>query len=797
MYTALKYQKGSVNADPQGQTVPMLHGEWPVLFKTHHTTDRYFVNYALRDTPALPLARLQKQCTDPRVVCTTMALDYDNPGHAAWTPDTLTEFLGLVQKTDFGLFAGWSAFYTTRHGARFFYVLDKPLTPDEYEATYKWVVSLFPLPVDQRTWDWTRLFRLPFVTRDTGPTWQNPLITCNITPRPSGSGSWGRLTRVITPGATDTDTLDDKPPPHVTTGLLADPATNKKTPFYRHAQRKLKNHAAYGVLFGTDPVAAPGARNTRMHQLAGVVAKALWPVDAQQIYALLYPAALRLTPDTATQDWTNEAWRSAKKVHAAEATAHADRLKSRAFAAALAEQQRVKTKDAIGWLPADTTPAQLAGMAVIAAQAGYYVLGPDGFYNPTPAKKLTIRPHIKRLGVEHLIPLEKPSPKDPDVFIPRPDDEIIRDHSINVVQHVARFGIRGIQLDFTDPDAPVAVHPMTRLTTTPPKHDVEIDTWLRALFGGFYDYCAMWLGWSLAVTAGPIPALSLESPPGCGKNVLARGLASCFVGGHPLATGEDLCGAHSYGMAYSPIIHVDEAWPKRLQTPPADELRRLLGECLHRVNRKYQDPLTVHCAYRILMTANDDTLINGLRTSTLSKHARGALAQRVSHIQLDDGGARFFAALGARDRVQDWFTSGRITQHFMWLYHNRGRDANATRYCIGTTAGNTIKTLLRMDPDTEIVAAVVLGLLTRPGQQIAWVDKQPWVRATTINEALAEKHINWGLRKINRALANLQPDTPTGRVRFPNGKRYRAVPLDLPLLKEIAETQGVSIHVPK
>jgi hypothetical protein len=126
--------------------------------------DYHFSGYT-----ATPVYRLRKDFDFPKDwECSILVYDWDRHGHDldqdTWTRFILTQL--HVVKTP-------NICYPTRHGARAIYCLNSPIkTGEQYESKYRGLLkSLITgnndlITIDQKTWDWTRLFRLPRVVRD-------------------------------------------------------------------------------------------------------------------------------------------------------------------------------------------------------------------------------------------------------------------------------------------------------------------------------------------------------------------------------------------------------------------------------------------------------------------------------------------------------------------------------------------------------------------------------------------------------------------------------------------------------
>ncbi|MEO0477032.1 MAG: hypothetical protein AAF085_13825, partial [Planctomycetota bacterium] len=107
-----------------------------------------------------------------------ICLDIDNANHEPWDRESLARFRESLESAcgqSPDIIGSWTAKYFTRAGARLVYVFDKPVPVERSEAFTGGLIRearRVGLPADLLC-DWTRLFRLPFVTRDREPSWVN------------------------------------------------------------------------------------------------------------------------------------------------------------------------------------------------------------------------------------------------------------------------------------------------------------------------------------------------------------------------------------------------------------------------------------------------------------------------------------------------------------------------------------------------------------------------------------------------------------------------------------------------
>jgi hypothetical protein len=177
-----RYMRGA-ETWPPGKVETFQLCAFEEAFTAEWDIDAHFVTYDVigKDGVGLPeFPRLKKSSEvvailrdiGCEIVQTMFALDYDNPEHAAWTPEAKAEFESLVTvKGEIDpLIVGWQVYYTTKHGARFVYVLKDPIpVGPETEAMHRSLVRLWGqqgIKIDPACSDWTRFFRLPRVTRE-------------------------------------------------------------------------------------------------------------------------------------------------------------------------------------------------------------------------------------------------------------------------------------------------------------------------------------------------------------------------------------------------------------------------------------------------------------------------------------------------------------------------------------------------------------------------------------------------------------------------------------------------------
>ena len=130
-----------------------------------YRTDAHLVGYILPTTNRRQprLTKTAPQETLDSASFTTIFIDADNPGHAAWTDELLEQAIAryATAPLPFGV-------YHTAHGARFVMPLATPVLVRDAEPLIRRALSELDaagLRVDWQAKDWTRHFRLPNVVR--------------------------------------------------------------------------------------------------------------------------------------------------------------------------------------------------------------------------------------------------------------------------------------------------------------------------------------------------------------------------------------------------------------------------------------------------------------------------------------------------------------------------------------------------------------------------------------------------------------------------------------------------------
>ena len=260
-----------------------------------------------------------------------VSVDIDTDPHEDLTEAGLEQLfllLDVLCEADTGL-PQPSFFYTTRGGARLVWKLQDSIPVDEAEPYIRGLIKVLAtyffdgcgFAIDTNCWDWTRVFRLPQVTRDGARTWEHPLYTYLEGPKDERLD----LIRIISPiGKKSSPIQGDRielpiPTPEEVEKILY---TNHQgrlrtrlSEWAKEAKHRLKGRECAPFCFEGD-VLSEGSRDSGIQQMVGQAVGLLahLPLAApEKIYALFYDSISALAPDESTSDWTVVLWRAVLK----------------------------------------------------------------------------------------------------------------------------------------------------------------------------------------------------------------------------------------------------------------------------------------------------------------------------------------------------------------------------------------------------------------------------------------------------------------------------------------------------
>lgn len=669
-----------------------------VALATRYDCDMHFVMYHVVDEDGeLNYLRVNKTGPAPdqivegggRIELTVVALDYDcetaEGKHRPWrdraeVDEFLARLAGLAIPEP-------SAFYVTRQGARFVYALSRPVSPIEGEALIAGLQRDYlaaGIKTDPRCRDWTRLFRLPCVVRENGPSWDMPtheLATSDAVLDP-GSIEPGDAGAREARAPVDVD-LGDLPSPEDCRLMLETPE-GLKTEWCKVARRYLRGRDAFPILFESAPVTwRPGERNdSLMRAIASCVGLLYHRPGATpaRIYALFHGVIEQLEPDAGTPDWRLAAWGMIGRFWRSEAgkaaAVEVEVVQREGEAVDIRGKIILSLREEYSHEPALEDPDQaIAWMdrrLIAAAPKGYFVMRPDGSYSPVQVGKDRLVPMIRHLGMEALIPT---SELRDGVWKSKDAQEIINAHAVPVrrVECSPRVKCAYVRGEDSSATLMLKVH---ELRDMPGEYDEMVAHWLKLLGGADHQALLEWLSHSIDPTWG-ICALVLVGASGTGKGMLAQAIAENFRYGR-FNDGRVL-GRFNAGLLESPVVVLDEGLPASSQDGRrVDEVIRSLtvgGNIA--IEPKGLDVIQATIFPRLVITSNNWDVIQQICGSRdLSHEDALALETRLLVVNVSDDARRWLTANGNYSLTKGWVEGSvastfRVAKHIRWLYENR------------------------------------------------------------------------------------------------------------------------------
>jgi hypothetical protein len=838
-----KLQKGMSNLDDRD--VSLLDVQtFEETFTKNWQTDAQFVAYGTLDPAEQNTQGPWPRCTKPLLpklrtqgvdlLLHSIVLDFDNPGHAAWTVAGLAGWLEKLFAMDWETAQNFTLLYTTRNGARLVYVLDQPIPVDKAESKHQWLCQQFVshgLPVDCGVSDWTRVFRLPYVIRDGKPTINDtpPVEYIFLPENRLAAASLGEADPIkgkVNAYAADyvNSDLGEQPTPEDSRLLLEVESTVTGrlvyTDWQKTARTRLKGRECFPCIFEHQPLATQGSRDTMLlkyvGQAIGMLIRAT-ETTPQHIYALFLDAVLQLDPDKDTPDWTARLWSMVTRIWHNEASQVAQEKAVEAVkeveTRTLAETIR---KGAATWAKVPTDPVGgddwVARHLIVSANSNFMVMSKDGLYESLQLSINQIIPRLRITGLDAIVTTREMK-ADGSGYRDVGANQIINAHATLVKDIEAKPQLAGGYIENLDtPDAVLVVPCFSRNEKLTPEYNPDVDAWLRQLFGEQYEIGCDWIRWALAFEEGPICALSLVGGQGIGKKLLAQGLAECLRTPR-LADANDITGDCQYGLLESPFLVINEGWPLgHKHNHPADTFRALVSGDPIRVNRKYMAPVSLHNPVRVLLTGNNLELVRNLTAGRdLSPADREALAIRLLHIDAGDtasvwlrakGGMKFTGARGSRWISGDGGEASDfvLARHFLWLHSQRGVPfPNGERFLI--QGGNSEEIMWDMRTQTgsaPLVIETVIVILNQtklpPGATIE--DGRLYVLVSEVLNFFRQKAGNGEKLSANQITGTLKGLSVASRVvdRVLTSRKEmgvkRWVELDTKVLLEVGRRDG-------
>lgn len=739
---------------------------------TRFGTDAHFCCYSVTDNgvEAEAWPRLNKVVLDAieaangRVFCTMLVIDYDTKdnldaeryqakkdgeGKVAWDDELIEEFwLKLDAATEDNGLPMPNVVYTTKNGARFIYVLPEPMLVREVEDYHRGLVHTFGkagLTADEKCSDWTRFFRMPNVMRDGKASWDSPYFrmleqwdtfidVANVPKieKASSGDTYAPLRSIDRPRPTQEDARKM---------LEVQGGADMKlrtTQLFKEAKRRMQGRNSFGCLFDMQPIAREGERDAKLTSYVGETVAVLFPMDGaspELIYALFLPAVEQLKPDAGNPNWLDKLWYLVTYAWTREvAKDEARQQKSKVV--------EVRKVDALGamlqgmrsWCKspelegddASATIWMLTHSIVMTRARKYHVLRPSGFFSRHGVPREHLVTEIRESGLSQFISLEKQVGGE---TVPVSPGELLAVHGTQVHEVLGAANYAGsIVKSIGTPDATLVLSLYGLRRDLEPTYSNEVDIWLKKLVGEEQvQVLRDWIGFALDFEGGPICALSVSGPPGCGKKMLVRGLAECINTGM-VASGLDLVQRFTPTLMKTPFLCVDEGLPSKIPggIDIADQFRRVVSGESITLDVKFGDPVTVFNPLRVIFTANNLETVRAITSHRdLTPEDQAALSQRIMHVDVRQQAADWLAANGGIKLTKGWIQgdSGEdsryvVAKHFLWLHQQRPKQPKGTRLLVeGNLDSELMRDMRTQSGIAPLVIRTLIYMIEAPNKQ--------------------------------------------------------------------------------
>lgn len=450
-------------------------------------------------------------------------------------------------------------------------------------------------------------------------------------------------------------------------------AKPRLTDWGTQAKKLLKGKEPYSYIFEDKrPIAYEGERDSTLFRLVGSVianVSALPGTTPEHIYALLFDSVADLGGTDDGDLWLDELWDMIARLWVDTAKDIEEKRE-----AEITDQARI-VDGYCSWA-GETGIEEISRKVIVATGKAFYLLGKDGYYSSVPYPKDILISAVRQQDVESIIPTLYPKADGTGTRFARAQ-ELIDRHSTfcNEVE-----GVAGQPGSYIRNGNIFCLNLYNRRTDLEPAYSNKVDNWLQELCPTKEEYTKLcnWLGNALAFDEGPICALSIKGPPGCGKKLLSQGLAEC-IQSEQVATSADF-GEFASQLFKTPFLVINEGFPKVSDgMHPADSFRKLTAGDPIDAAKKFHDRVTIRTPLRIMLFANNYSVLRSIgHRRDLSPEDRDAIAMRIFHLNVPEAASAHLVTQGGLSYTRGWIRGDDgspsnyvIAKHFLWLHSKR------------------------------------------------------------------------------------------------------------------------------
>jgi len=633
------------NPPPDDLQVFLLQPGLEALTRAYET-DAHLTMYDLAGEDSIPrltkwpsgLKYLKDQGLAPMVHW--CVLDVDTPEHKLWTETPPQWWIGQLSAIKNSPEAGKAGWYKTRGGYHLVWPLSPPLPPDDWEryvAALRARLRRDGIAINEECKDWTRLMRLPHVTRE-GVAQDLPLDFSVM--------GWLNLLQAPAP------TLTLVPPaPTAAPEKPASLATMDDWSLVK-VGAPLKKQLEGGFPFSNTPgkrIEKMGeqGRDTLILSAAGALLSSMDRPDPEVVVRLLLPSVLASRRDDPQQIGDEETLR--------------DRVRT------LAEKEREKRppppkppSDPFDGLEQQVVASTLPLLISSRVGRGYYVLDDrtNGYVGPHSPD------HVSK-AVLDLCP-SRGARAVGDKGAPREGKRIFHEDGAFADQIILRAGE---DISRYDPKSRTLFEACASWAEYEPQESPEVGCWLELLGGDTTPALLDWLA-TVRKISRPTCVLYLQGPKGIGKSMLPEALALLWKS-RAIVPYETLSANFDGQLAESLLVVADEGMQDRAngRGSPSAIFRTVVTGSRRTIKRKHLPDAVLEACFRLVVTSNDDEALN-LREQ-LTTESIEAIAERILYVQAGPEAGEYLRSLGGREHTEDWVRGGALVRHVLWLEQTR------------------------------------------------------------------------------------------------------------------------------
>lgn len=284
------------------------------------------------------------------------------------------------------------------------------------------------------------------------------------------------------------------------------------------------------------------------------------------------------------------------------------------------------------------------------------------------------------------------------------DRHLIEEYGTAALSAVGEFSL---QSSFFDIETRVFHRAMCPMRPLEPRFDPTIAEWFKLLGASNPDKFLDWVA-TIPKLDEQNSALYIEGIAGVGKNLFASGSSRLWRTTGP-SKYENISGPHNADMFACPMVYLDEG----VSVKPGSSafIRSLIGSSEHTCNQKYVPVHKVIGCVRLIIAANNETVLTQLANEDLSEADLDAVAGRFLHIKATPEAADFIRAHKAE--LKSWLQDDRISRHILHLANTR-EVVPGKRFLVEGLQSAIHRALIDRGDKTEIVLEWLTSFVMDP-----------------------------------------------------------------------------------